>query len=79
LSDSYVNVSGTIWTSFKAQVEYLDKLKYTMVFMEQPGFGKSQPPERDFTTDMYHRDADWGAKLMQVSRYNDNTYKFGVR
>jgi len=39
-----------------------------MVFMGQPGFGRSRPPDRDFPTDMYHRDADWGAKLMQVSR-----------
>jgi pimeloyl-ACP methyl ester carboxylesterase len=74
LSDSYFTVSGTIWADYKPQVEGLDKLKYTIVVMEQPGFGRSQPPERNFSTDMFHRDADWGAKLMQVSRHNDNTH-----
>jgi hypothetical protein len=71
----HITVSGTIWNDYKPQVEGLDKFKYTMVFMEQPGFGRSRPPDREFATDMYHRDADWGAKLMQVSRHNDNRHK----
>jgi valacyclovir hydrolase len=52
-------------------VEGLDKSKFTVVAWDPPGYGNSRPPVRDFSQDFFHRDADWGVKLMQVKK-NDH-------
>ncbi|KAI5633596.1 alpha/beta hydrolase fold domain-containing protein [Phthorimaea operculella] len=57
---------GSIWTDFKPQVEGLNREKFTVVAWDPPGYGKSRPPERDFPTDFYERDADYAFKVMKA-------------
>ncbi|KAJ0177963.1 hypothetical protein K1T71_006836 [Dendrolimus kikuchii] len=57
---------GTIWTDFKPQVEGIDKEKFTLVAWDPPGYGKSRPPQKKFTTDFYERDADTAYTFMQA-------------
>lgn len=65
-----LNVSGTIWTAFKPQMERLDTDKLTLVTWEAPGYGKSRPPDRDFPDDFYERDAAWAHNLMKLLSYD---------
>ncbi|XP_023953437.2 valacyclovir hydrolase [Bicyclus anynana] len=57
---------GTIWTSYKEQIEGFDRNKFTLVVFDPPGFGKSYPPAREFTMDSYGNDADTGYQLMKI-------------
>lgn len=57
---------GTIWTDFKPQVEGLDKEKFTIVAWDPPGYGKSRPPEKDYNTNLYEKDADAAYEFMQA-------------
>ncbi|XP_039750766.1 uncharacterized protein LOC120626995 isoform X1 [Pararge aegeria] len=57
---------GTIWTNYKPQIEGFDRSKFTLVVWDPPGFGKSYPPEREFTSDSYGNDADTGYELMKI-------------
>lgn len=57
---------GTIWTDFKPQIQGLNKNIFTIVVWDPPGYGKSHPPKRKFTTDFYERDADTAALFMEV-------------
>nr|XP_034828878.1 valacyclovir hydrolase-like [Maniola hyperantus] len=57
---------GTIWTNYKQQIEGFDRSRFTLVVWDPPGFGKSYPPEREFTSDSYENDADTGYKLMKM-------------
>ncbi|RLU24485.1 hypothetical protein DMN91_002574 [Ooceraea biroi] len=62
---------GTIWTSFKSQIENLNKEKFTIVAWEPPGYGKSRPPDRTFLTNYFHRDATWAYGLMKTLGYSN--------
>ncbi|GBP97571.1 Valacyclovir hydrolase [Eumeta japonica] len=57
---------GTIWTDFKPQIEGLDKSKFTIIAWDPPGYGKSRPPEKDFSPDFYEVDALAAHNLMQM-------------
>ncbi|CAH2240637.1 jg14232 [Pararge aegeria aegeria] len=57
---------GTIWTNYKPQIEGFDRSKFTLVVWDPPGFGKSYPPERNFTSASYEIDADTGYELMKM-------------
>ncbi|OWR43929.1 Bphl protein [Danaus plexippus plexippus] len=57
---------GTIWTEFKPQVEGLNKDKFSLIVWDPPGYGKSCPPEKDFTVDFLERDADLAHELMKT-------------
>ncbi|XP_057336468.1 valacyclovir hydrolase-like [Microplitis mediator] len=57
---------GSIWTDFKPQIESLDKTKFTIVAWDPPGYGKSRPPDRDFSGDFGQRDADYAYELMNT-------------
>lgn len=61
-------IPGTVWTDFVPQLEGLDKTKYTLIFIDLPGCGKSRPPNRDFSQGklLFYRDASVAAKLMEV-------------
>lgn len=50
--------SGT--TDFKPQINDLPKLlpNFTIIAWDPPGYGKSIPPIRQFTTDFFAKDAD---------------------
>ncbi|XP_075976426.1 serine hydrolase BPHL [Anticarsia gemmatalis] len=56
---------GTIWTEGKPQVEGFNREKFTLVAWDPPGYGKSRPPEKEFTTDFYEKDADMAHELMK--------------
>lgn len=57
---------GSIWTDFKMQIEGFDREKFSLVAWDPPGYGKSRPPEREFPTDFYEKDADAAYNFMKV-------------
>ncbi|KAJ2951293.1 hypothetical protein O0L34_g5696 [Tuta absoluta] len=57
---------GTIWSNFQPQIEGFDLEKFTIIAWDPPGYGKSQPPEREFTPNFYAEDADLLFKLMKA-------------
>ncbi|XP_057325789.1 valacyclovir hydrolase-like [Microplitis mediator] len=62
----FTSTLGSIWTDFKPQIEGLDKMKFTVVGWDPPGYGKSRPPERDFSADCFARDAEYAYELMNT-------------
>lgn len=69
------SVSGSAFTDFKPQIENLPKLlpNFNIIAWDPPGYGKSIPPEKKFTTDFLEKDADTVKELMEVlnvSRFN---------
>lgn len=60
---------GSIWTDFKAQVEGLDRRKFSIVAWDPPGYGKSRPPDRTFPDDFFQRDAVRACNLMKLLGY----------
>lgn len=58
---------GSIWTDFKPQIEGFDKQKFTVVAWDPPGYGKSRPPEKEFQTDFYEKDAQDAIDFMKVN------------
>ncbi|XP_034256082.1 valacyclovir hydrolase [Thrips palmi] len=57
---------GSALTDFRPQLEHLDKKNFTIIAWDPPGYGQSRPPDRDFTGDFFHRDADVALKLMKA-------------
>ncbi|KAL2089387.1 hypothetical protein ACEWY4_014075 [Coilia grayii] len=57
---------GSGETDFEPQLKGLDKKRFTVVAFDPRGYGKSQPPLRDFPSDFFHRDARDGLQLMQT-------------
>ncbi|XP_028169097.1 valacyclovir hydrolase [Ostrinia furnacalis] len=57
---------GSIWTDFRPQVEGFDRAQFTLVAWDPPGYGKSRPPERDFPTDFYEKDAEYAHEFMKA-------------
>lgn len=57
---------GTIWTESRPQIEGFNQDKFTLVVWDPPGYGKSRPPEKDFTADLYEKDADMAYEFMKV-------------
>lgn len=57
---------GSSWTDFRPQIEQLPRKlpNYTIVAWDPPGYGKSQPPKRQFPVDFFHKDAAWASNLM---------------
>ncbi|XP_051952469.1 valacyclovir hydrolase [Xyrauchen texanus] len=56
---------GSGQTDFAPQLEKLDKRCLTVVAWDPRGYGRSRPPDRDFPTDFFHRDAKDAVDLMQ--------------
>ncbi|XP_076173698.1 serine hydrolase BPHL-like [Ptiloglossa arizonensis] len=57
--------TGTIWTSFKPQIEGLSREKFTIVSWDPPGYGNSRPPNRTYPDNFFYRDATWARNLMK--------------
>lgn len=57
---------GTIWTDFKPQVEGLNRDKFTIVAWDPVGYGKSRPPDKNFTANFYEKDADIAFEFLKV-------------
>lgn len=58
--------TGSGETDFGPQLKGLDKKRFTVVAFDPRGYGRSRPPDRDFPSDFFHRDAQDGLQLMQV-------------
>lgn len=68
-------LSGSAFTDFKPQIENLPKLlpNFKVIAWDPPGYGKSIPPAKTFTTDFLEKDADLLNELMaviEVPKYN---------
>ncbi|CAG2182959.1 unnamed protein product, partial [Oppiella nova] len=56
---------GTSRTDFTHQLESFDPNVFTLIAWDPPGYGFSRPPDRRWSKDVYARDADIAAKLME--------------
>ncbi|GAB0100583.1 valacyclovir hydrolase-like [Sergentomyia squamirostris] len=58
---------GSWKTDFGPQLKHLPNIlcDYTIVGWDPPGYGKSIPPKRNFTTDIFENDAIFAHKLME--------------
>ncbi|XP_055595152.1 valacyclovir hydrolase-like [Uranotaenia lowii] len=58
---------GTAWSDFKPQIEQLPGLlpRYKVIAWDPPGYGKSRPPDKEFSEDFYERDAQDACELME--------------
>ncbi|KAK7079495.1 hypothetical protein SK128_026119 [Halocaridina rubra] len=56
---------GTTQSDFGPQLKGLCPDKFKIVAWDPPGYGKSRPPPRNYTTDFLHRDAVLAASLMK--------------
>lgn len=63
--------TGSGETDFGPQLKGLDKKHFTVVAFDPRGYGRSRPPNRDFPSDFFHRDAQDGLQLMQVRQWTD--------
>ncbi|KAM8874047.1 valacyclovir hydrolase isoform 2-T2 [Spinachia spinachia] len=57
---------GCTKTDFGPQLKSLNKERYTVVGWDPRGYGRSRPPDRDFPTDFYERDAKDAVDLMKA-------------
>ena len=61
---------GTSRSDFSIQLSNdkgLNQKLFTIIAWDPPGYGLSRPPARVYDKEVYKRDADLAAKLMQVS------------
>jgi len=56
---------GSSRTDFAKQLEKLNRDKFTIVAWDPPGYGKSRPPDRQFSLDFFHQDAKAAAALLK--------------
>lgn len=61
-------IEGSAFTDFKPQIENLPKLlpDFNIIAWDPPGYGKSIPPQKQFTTDFLEKDATTVKELMDV-------------
>ncbi|XP_039750363.1 valacyclovir hydrolase-like isoform X2 [Pararge aegeria] len=57
---------GTIWSEFNHQIEGFNRDKFSLIVWDPPGYGKSYPPEKNFSVDFLEKDADMAYELMKV-------------
>lgn len=57
---------GSAWTDFRPQIEQLPQLlpNHTIIAWDPPGYGKSTPPQRQFSLDFFEQDANVAHNLM---------------
>ena len=58
--------TGSTRTDFGPQLKSLNKERFTVVGWDPRGYGRSRPPDRDFPSDFFERDAKDGVDLMKV-------------
>lgn len=73
----YLFSTGSTRLEFDRQFEGFDEDQFTLVSWDAPGYGKSRPPERDYT-DCYHRDAQLLIKLMVHCGFDYHLKKFNL-
>ncbi|XP_039984464.1 valacyclovir hydrolase isoform X2 [Xiphias gladius] len=57
---------GSTRTDFGPQLKSLDKERFTVVGWDPRGYGQSRPPDRDFPSDFFERDAKDAVDLMKA-------------
>ncbi|XP_032427948.1 valacyclovir hydrolase [Xiphophorus hellerii] len=57
---------GSTKTDFGPQLKSLNKECFTVVGWDPRGYGQSRPPDRDFPSDFFERDAKDGVDLMKT-------------
>lgn len=57
---------GSAKTDFSPQLKSLNKERFTVVGWDPRGYGQSRPPDRDFPSDFFERDAMDGVDLMKT-------------
>lgn len=64
---------GSAHTDFQPQIKHLPNLlpNYTIIAWDPPGYGKSQPPNRTFPLDFFHRDASVANTLMETLHFTN--------
>jgi len=60
---------GTALSDFTPQIENFDPISFTIIGWDPPGYGKSQPPTRDFNN-FFSTDADTAVKTMKALGHN---------
>lgn len=58
--------AGCTKTDFGPQLKSLNKERHTVVGWDPRGYGRSRPPDRDFPSDFFERDAKDAVDLMKV-------------
>lgn len=58
--------TGSTRTDFAPQLKSLNKEHFTVVGWDPRGYGQSRPPDRDFPSDFFERDARDAVDLMKV-------------
>lgn len=67
VSDILVSsTTGSTRTDFGPQLKSLNKERFTVVGWDPRGYGQSRPPDRDFPSDFFERDAKDAVDLMKV-------------
>lgn len=58
---------GSAFTDFKPQIDNLPHFlpNFNVIAWDPPGYGKSIPPNRQFTKDFFQKDADYAVALMK--------------
>ncbi|XP_026179353.1 valacyclovir hydrolase [Mastacembelus armatus] len=57
---------GSTKTDFGPQLKSLNKERFTVVGWDPRGYGRSRPPDRDFRSDFFERDAKDAVDLMKA-------------
>lgn len=57
---------GSTRTDFEPQLKLLNKERFTVVGWDPRGYGQSRPPDRDFPSDFFQRDAKDAVDLMKA-------------
>lgn len=60
------STAGSTQTDFGPQLKSLNKERFTVVGWDPRGYGQSRPPDRDFPSDFFERDAKDAVDLMKV-------------
>jgi valacyclovir hydrolase len=63
-------IIGCIQADYGKLFDQINKDKFRIVSWDPPGYGKSRPPDRDFSGDFYRRDAHLVMKLMNKLGYD---------
>ncbi|RWS05025.1 valacyclovir hydrolase-like protein [Dinothrombium tinctorium] len=60
---------GSTRTDFDEQLKEFDRLDFTTIAWDPPGFGYSRPPERSYTKDVFVEDAKLAHQMMKNLGY----------
>lgn len=62
----FSSTSGSTQTDFGPQLKSLNKERFTVIGWDPRGYGQSRPPDRDYPSDFFEKDAEDAVDLMKV-------------